>query len=605
MALATAVITFDLANALGVAHHKGTSVTATTNIDGDVVVDTLGNEIRIGSGRGTVAADGTGSISVWIPGTGSNPASWQTSFIVRYRDPLEPGGHATRTFGPFTITASADLADLIEEQEIPAAYLTTVTAQLDAYVTEAEAARDATVDISGISTSDGVVEALVKNTGGAGPLTSAALSATYARKWIVDVKGDHAAAGNGVADDAAAFTAAIATGAKHIHVPPGTYIVNGLTLNQAGQTLLLSPGATLKAKAGGAQTLVTITAAGAGIVATGPQVFIDGNGVGAAAGSAVYVNNADDASVLDCIFINCAGMGVNAQGTRPTVEGTFINCGSVSVYVKPPTSGADLMTPNLRRIVVRNINDVGGVKIDGNGAAKVRRAKLDSIDVTLPTNATVGICVELFGGCVGGTIDGLTTSGGVMGLSLSEASEITVNGPYVYAATQIGIELAASTGCTLNGPVVDGAGVTQDGIQGSQPTHGQHTITAPVIKNLLAATGRGIYLIGTAAGNGAARDTVITSPNIAAVKPLLIAHGFGFVLNGGNLRAAAGATAAVEMDTCTDSIIAGVLAHGFSGALLNIYGGPMTNILLGPNLLSGGTPTQMINGPLGAGSRTV
>lgn len=46
---------------------------------------------------------------------------------------------------------------------------------------DAEAARDDAVDISNISTSDAVVEALVKNTGGGGPLTSAAL-ATLIRK---------------------------------------------------------------------------------------------------------------------------------------------------------------------------------------------------------------------------------------------------------------------------------------------------------------------------------------------------------------------------------------------------------------------------------------
>jgi hypothetical protein len=86
------------------------------------------------------------------------------------------------------------LTSLEEEQAVPAEYLTQVTATLDTYVAAAqtaetnaetaqaaaEAALAATVDISGIATPDALVEDLVLNTGGAGPLTSAALSATFA-----------------------------------------------------------------------------------------------------------------------------------------------------------------------------------------------------------------------------------------------------------------------------------------------------------------------------------------------------------------------------------------------------------------------------------------
>lgn len=86
------------------------------------------------------------------------------------------------------------LTSLEEEQAVPAEYLTSVTTQLDTYVTAAqtaetnaeaaqaaaEAALAATVDISGIATPDDLVEDLVLNTGGAGPKTSAALLATTA-----------------------------------------------------------------------------------------------------------------------------------------------------------------------------------------------------------------------------------------------------------------------------------------------------------------------------------------------------------------------------------------------------------------------------------------
>lgn len=223
MPLAEATVQFDISDKVGVDFdHRRTKVYVTTNVE--VIHDETGHKTRVGSGRGTINADGTGSVTVWVPGAGSNPASWQTTIHVDYPDRDSKAGRKVLHFGPYTITGDTWLDALEDEQDVPPTYLTTVTAQLDGYVDQAEvardqavsaagtaavdaaalaaaavadetaadataadlarvaaeAARDDAVDISGISTSDGVVEALVKNTGGAGPLTSAALAATYA-----------------------------------------------------------------------------------------------------------------------------------------------------------------------------------------------------------------------------------------------------------------------------------------------------------------------------------------------------------------------------------------------------------------------------------------
>lgn len=188
MPIGTATVTFDIADHLGNDFDpRRTKVWISTNIPGDTIIDTDGNKIRLGSGSVTVNADGTGSAVVWVPGVTTNPASWQTTIHVDYPDRNAPKGRGVKPLGPFTITANADLADLVAEQEVPVAYLTTVTAELDAKVAAAEAARDAAVDISNISTSDTAVEALVKNTGGAGPLTSAALAASIGASLADDV----------------------------------------------------------------------------------------------------------------------------------------------------------------------------------------------------------------------------------------------------------------------------------------------------------------------------------------------------------------------------------------------------------------------------------
>lgn len=119
---ATAVtITFDLADLIGTPlDGRRTKMWLTTNIENDTIVDTDGDQIRLGSGSATVASDGTGSVSVWVPGATTNPASWQTTFHVDYPDRNARTGRTTVEFGPYTIAAAGDLADLIVEQTLPA-----------------------------------------------------------------------------------------------------------------------------------------------------------------------------------------------------------------------------------------------------------------------------------------------------------------------------------------------------------------------------------------------------------------------------------------------------------------------------------------------------
>lgn len=179
MALSDVTVTFNLTQLLGEAFDaRRTRAYVKTNVANGTLMDTSTGEIRLGDQKVTVGDDGTGSFTTWAPGADGNPTSWQTSLVVEYPRTGQRD-RTVRTFGPYTITASVDLADLEEEQAVPAEYLTTVTAQLDTYVTEAEAARDAAVDISNIAVPDDVVSTLIEGTGGAGPLTRSALSASY------------------------------------------------------------------------------------------------------------------------------------------------------------------------------------------------------------------------------------------------------------------------------------------------------------------------------------------------------------------------------------------------------------------------------------------
>lgn len=178
--MATATITFDLADLLGVTFdERRTRVWISTNVPSETIVDTNLGEIRLGSGKVNVNADGTGSFTTWVPSWATNPASWQTYVNVEYPDSDRRKGRNARTFGPFTITGDADLADLIEEQEIPPDF------SGSGFIASVEAIRDQQVDLSNISTSDDVVEGLLKGTAGAGPKTRAQLGATYAARGKV------------------------------------------------------------------------------------------------------------------------------------------------------------------------------------------------------------------------------------------------------------------------------------------------------------------------------------------------------------------------------------------------------------------------------------
>lgn len=153
MSLSTVTITFDVHQLLGGDFDaRRTKCRVYTNVENQTLIDTSTNEIRMGDQTVTVGSDGTGTFDTWAPGASGNPASWQTYVAFDYprtgaRD------RVTRTFGPYTITASGSLADLEEEQAIPAEYATLLVQQLQALVDEA-------TEITGLDTVEDAVTTL-------------------------------------------------------------------------------------------------------------------------------------------------------------------------------------------------------------------------------------------------------------------------------------------------------------------------------------------------------------------------------------------------------------------------------------------------------------
>lgn len=177
-----ATVTFDLLTALGVPFDATrTKVWLTFNTDEGWIVDATG-AVRMDAGTATITSAGLVTITgIPVPSGSTNPTDFQVK--VHFDAPVVlPGVRSlkrkTGDFGWMTVTADADLTDLIAEQYVPPTWLTTAQALLQGYVDEGADLLAAQIALSEIGTSDSLVSALILGTAGAGPLTRSALSAS-------------------------------------------------------------------------------------------------------------------------------------------------------------------------------------------------------------------------------------------------------------------------------------------------------------------------------------------------------------------------------------------------------------------------------------------
>jgi hypothetical protein len=183
MPLSDVTRTFNLADYLGNNFNpKQIRVELVTNAENNVIADNSTGEIRVGGGEATVAANGDVTVTTWAPGPDANPKSWQTTLRINFVD------KATRerkslSLGPYTITTSGLLTALIEEQQVPAEYLTVVTQQLDAY----EAAGSAAAETAAASATSAAASAeTAVNAAGTAAVDAAAAAAPAAADAVRD-----------------------------------------------------------------------------------------------------------------------------------------------------------------------------------------------------------------------------------------------------------------------------------------------------------------------------------------------------------------------------------------------------------------------------------
>lgn len=254
MAIAPVTVTFSLFDFLGyVPDVRRTKVILLTNVDSGFLVDTTtGGGFRLTDARVAIDAAGLATFDVLPSGaTGLNPAEYQIKVIIDAANPATNQRERV-DLGWYTITEAANLKDLADEQAIPPTYLSTVTAQLDAKVADAEAERVAAevarvgaeaaeasaqaLVLSDLGTTDGQTRALIENPASQ---TAGALSATVESIAVRGLNLEKASGVDptGTTECGAAIQAAI-TAAEAAGVPTvaaaGTFykIATGLTIKK-------------------------------------------------------------------------------------------------------------------------------------------------------------------------------------------------------------------------------------------------------------------------------------------------------------------------------------------------------------------------------------
>lgn len=210
MTTTTVTLTGDISDAIGQDYDPRRTKVYVRHNTNKIVTDE--GPIRLGGATVTIGTDGTFEIPDVVAAT-DLVENLQATVYVDYAD-TTTRRRVVEKFGPYDLseeTGTVDIRDLEAVQALPANVLSQAITTLNVHAAEledeigtaldgkvaaaeaqrtgAEAARDLAEqyrdearDISEIDTSDDVVESLVKGTGGAGPKTRAALTASFVAK---------------------------------------------------------------------------------------------------------------------------------------------------------------------------------------------------------------------------------------------------------------------------------------------------------------------------------------------------------------------------------------------------------------------------------------
>ncbi|HYH17489.1 MAG TPA: NosD domain-containing protein [Azospirillum sp.] len=316
------------------------------------------------------------------------------------------------------------------------------------------------------------------------------------RNDVVTVR-KHAAAGNGVADDAAAFHAArdAAGVAGTVVVPPGVYALSTVTLSVPGQRWVIARGATLRLKAGANADLLVITA---------PDVTVCGVGIidGAKAAqtaecNCIHATGADRLTISGVTVKDATNVGILAHDASDvSIKGARVENTDKSAIVGFCTD-VDVTGWDIQGVYVDRSAVVGhsGIQLVTNSTTGKRwqSGKVHGCTVVLHPAGT-GLGIEIWGGGDGMSAVGNTVIGGAHGISFDKQRDGSVSGNTCRGYSAFGIELAGceNTTATGNTAVAGGNGTIGTGVA----VNGTGGRNNSVIGNTCRNNNYGVFVIG-------------------------------------------------------------------------------------------------------------
>lgn len=285
-----------------------------------------------------------------------------------------------------------------------------------------------------------------------GAIEGVALAPAYVTRY--------GATGDGVTDDTAALLAARDSGSLEVRVPAGTYVVTTLTLNVAGQSWVLLPGAVIKLKpATSASGIVKVTAAGVrlsggkvdGNLSSNTYAYCYGVEVSAAdvtvAGVEVTATTAGGVSLVSgatgCLVRDCY---LHDTGTTSTI-GTGIL-----------VSGATRCRVIGNRCEDNGVYGTGDQTYDGNGIY-LAGGDLDGYNVvegnTTRRNARRGIKVQERAATItGNSLCGDSSGIGVTVAPSPTSTPTTITGNTIRSTAKVGLQLDNCAFVTVTGNTI-------------------------------------------------------------------------------------------------------------------------------------------------------
>lgn len=237
------------------------------------VVDPDAGVVRLGSATLSINTDGTFTLPDVIA-SADTVENLQSTIYVDYEDRASRK-RQTQSFGPYDLsgeTGTVDLTELEEVQHLDPSYVSVTMTEMQGLLDQAAEYLAEQIDLSNISTPDALVATLVENTGGAGPLTSAALTASYVGAVVMAGEGiDPTGATDSTAAIQAKINGAAMFGAKRLHFPDGIFKVDGTLLSTDDDVEITFADGWLKPTTG-----VGITVQGARPTLHRPKIRIEG-----------------------------------------------------------------------------------------------------------------------------------------------------------------------------------------------------------------------------------------------------------------------------------------------------------------------------------------